>query len=1645
MKKILSTLVMCLILGVGSVWSQTYTSTLNVTFKSEYRCTPTSGNELIEAKICEYTEENGEVIENCSTSREGYTFEVSMDKPEDSDALTDKELEYQTKTQTLKGSIHLSSNYLGTDDEYVFSHWEVTDDKDDLVDVTIQASSSVSQCDYTIELQQQVLFNITSEFVCKGFLCLGGSYYSYKVSPKNNVQANITFTAVWVQPQVTGVDNANYPLPTITDINEWREQSVVFDVENDLSKNNFSCSLTGSGFSFKNTSLNAGADTYTAIVAYTPTGIHGSHTGTVTLTSNHPSVDPTSATSTLTVEENYYPAFKMPDTYAVSTLERPTYVGAYTQLMETDIVPVDLNYAARTILPLDAEEKINGAEWKVELPESENPSGFFSLEPLGSTKVIRFTPKGTVDPNVPYTARLDVTCTYYDAEGTPLTTKKSVTLSAYAKNDASARLEIEGVDTYNLNFGDVIYGTPYVEYVSYVAINIATPNEEWSTTSNEITYTNYGSMIAVHLSKDLTMGAHSASLVYKSGDKTATLNVSANVVLGTPELTAHAGLSQITLNWTPVYGANKYIIKRNEVYLIEIADPTIISYVDKNLTNGIEYSYTVTAVYRDDENIKTTSNIARAIPNVPKSFTVDDLPYLGLYTGTNKFIQDDPIYGTFPYSKKRLIDLSKTFDSYGRPHFHELYIFGVTTKIGGEDEINLPSASVECNATTPLYVYKQKGLEYELIDEYDAVKKRFNFILELGETSSNPDDHQRQDNRHLYFTGYCPFAYMGTKSTEEGWMYFKGGTTAVDIYLDNCEIRGRYKTPTGKNNGYEEYVLQLYASMGKLGPDKPNINFIKGASSPFVFTSETNQSGEPYKPTIHIAGTNHLQGQLGSYITRTDGIVTDIPLVGNYTIDAGIGNIYTYNAAITIKPTDLSAYTDLVMTDIWIDNSITNGYLILDSDKGGSPSEKVVAIDLGSPNGSLTINGGQYRLRNSAADGTYSCNLAVGYRMFSKLVEKELPIVNIPVQVLLHLYGFGGDMTESKVIINSGTFTMYKNMYYNGNDSNGDSTFLGEVYYKDREKFLDLRLPAGSGTRLSYINGGTFNGISNVLMCTKVASTGASPKNGRENWLCLQDVTIPVENQQPNGTATFYIPDPFHKGYNSNKEAVCYNMTDGDLVVRGREYGAQSLNFYEKDIDGDSENEKVVSLLLPGDACEDDCDNCEKQDEAIIFQWATAIPKFDATKDIEGEAQSISVGGDISVEVTPDGEDIEYQTNQLLFTDFKGMEDYSMTLEAQGASLGFNEEYRSKPRGKINNTAPYTILKHLNILKTVQADTWYTFTAPFDVHDISVIETNEKAIDVPGRTRSAALQLQAQDNLEILYNLQDFIIPNEQGRASSLTLEALLGTRRQTLVHYDGTNVMSANYYLYELANDVFGTDGIGDELDIVWKPVATPAAGAPILTKGKVYAMQFPWCPMCKDLDSRTYYDYWSNKMILFYGKGPQSIEGTNSHNNFVKNAMLSLPKGHAVLLGNFTLADMTLEANSAYVHNMTNDCFELNTTTPYTLKPMEGFMLYTPNAGVQMPARISRTGQMEYDENVETGVGGVPTVGDRTSLMLYGAYDGFELLSLCEQLVTVYNLQGNIIFQQYMAEGEQLYVATGAGVFIVRGESETIKVMVE
>ena len=1056
----------------------------------------------------------------------------------------------------------------------------------------------------------------------------------------------------------------------------------------------------------------------------------------------------------------------------------------------------------------------------------------------------------------------------------------------------------------------------------------------------------------------------------------------------------------------------------------------VVKIVSNKLYVLSEGTTTITAkVAKDATYIGAEKSLTIHVSGVPdKTITSDNASSTGIYTGTVG--GPDTTY-TF-HRAKRQVNLQRCFDNGGKALFDTLYVFGMTMNTDGVlvsykgtdnvqysnvPRINTPSESVACNATTPCYVFAKDSDTYVHTRTFDATKTRY-------------DWGTKQNGKHIYFTGYCPFAYMGVTPTEEGWMYFTGGNENLDIYLDSCQIMGRYKTQSGLNAGYEQYILKLYADAATLGGEKPNNSFMSGASAPFVFTSTTKNEGQSYKPHIHIAGKNHLEGQVGSYITQTIGIVN--LYLTTLEMDAGISDIYTYSSPIVIKPTDLGQYTDLELTDVWKDDTITNGYLKLNANKGTYPTEKVPVVDLGSNYGSLTINGGQYLMRNAAADGNYACNLAVSYRLFSEVVEKA------GQKVLLHLYGFGGDMTDSKVTINSGTFMMYKNMYP---DVGGG--YLGEGYYIDQDNFLDLRLPAGKGA--SQINGGTFNGISNVSFCSTVLSTGASPKNGFGDWLCLQDVVV-TGKKTSYGSDKFNIPEPFNV---YEEPQVLYDLLsteNKDNVSEGLMYGGQSANSYPK------EDEQIVRLLLPGTECEEGgCVDCEYQKEAIIFQWATTIPEFNISKEIsEGQSDEIQMGGPYTVKVKPSGENVQYQTNQLLYVDFEGLENCEVELTTQKATISFKD--KDMPRGQFENPENYEILKHLNVLKTVQADTWYAFTAPFDIHDVSVIETlSEKQMEK--MTRSNALKKQAQENVMIFYDIQNFVIPTEEGRASSMTFKNAIADPTISrgaiqLTHYNGSNLMTANYYLYELGslndNGEFTTDATGRSLNIDWTPVKRNT-GDTLMYKGKTYAIQFPFCPMCNDLADREYYDYWSNKMILFHGNGPQGVSGKDEHSE-IKNITVS--SGNATLVGNSTFADMTNV--TGYIHKYTTlegeetPCDWFVYETGATVKPTQGYLIYGggPNG---MPTRISRSGEMTYDNNATTPADGLPTIADRTALMIFDAIDGFNVLSLREQMVTVYNLQGHVIFHQYMSEGQQIHIATVSGIYVVKGETETIKLMVD
>ena len=1674
MKKILSILVMCVILGVGSVCAQTYEATLNVTINAAYRSTPTATDGEIISQVCTYEEVNGDLQKNCASSKSGITYVVSMDKPGDSGAWDDKENEYRTETKKINGSINLSSNYLGDKDKYVFSHWEVSDDVNNL-NVTFQASNSASQCNYIIEVQQQVLFNITSS--SKGLMGLKG--YSYTVSSKGTVAANITFTAVWVQPQVTGVD-ADYTLEKITDPSETRTQNIKFALKDAIVKNNFKCIPEGDGFSLNATDWSVQYPTsYTATALYTPTGIHGIHTGSITLHSNHPSTDATSAKSTLKVEEDYTPDFVVPATYAVSTQVQPTYVGAYTQLTGTDIVPTNLNYAARTML-MDGAELKNGCVWNVNLRE--NTSGFFSLEESGETQVVRFTPTGTVDTTTPYTATLDITCTYYDAIGKDIVVTKSIVLSAYAKNDDNARLEIESGSTYEMDF-DVIYGTPQKKSASYVAINLSEePTEVWTSSTDQITFVNNGSLVTVSVSNTIALGGHTAKLSYTSGEKNIELNVSADVQLATPVLSAYGGLSQITLVWTPVYGADKYVIKSAETIIAEIPAPAD-SYVIENMTNGTSVTYTVTAVYLDDQQYNKISNEATATPNLPSTITAGDIPFLGIYTGTEKM-------GTRPYYKngKRLVDLSAAFKD-SKALFDQLFIFGLTTGVDGSVTINPPTATTNSDAVTPCYIYAKSGDNYILSDTIENV----NVATKPSAFTINASGQK------VYMTGYAPYASCGSTWNENAVFYFIGDGENVDIYLDNLQLYARPKATNGNKAGTKEYLIGDFeaavttalANEFEIDWGNMNINvYAQGSGSAFSFHAKSDN----FLPKIHLNGENILESTEGMYIYVDVNYIltfkTNVPVVQK---SAPIQILHNKNTAKE------NNHTTLCIDDRWGEER-TNGALDL---ADGVTVRNAPTIDLGNENTELQINGGQITLANSfpsSGDGKYTVSFAISYRKYSMM------------DGLANMYGLGNDQPEGKVRFNDGTINCKP---------------LKEEYFKNNENARELyhNLTSMKCPLDTKIDGGTFN--SDVLACGTTTSKGSSPKNTKGDPLCM--ITLPIESINTfNGTAILrddWMDMAVANGANTNQLSY---------------YGIASMA-PEITTDEGGTPIPVVNLMLPSDQI------CFVDVHTTPWVMCYPQLNVTAVTNIGTKTEELGGPVPVPFLRSVDGEGLTTikKTSKFFYGEIDPLYMIS-SIDSYDAPGDMTVGLRNYGLPEtVTNEEDYVVYDKIYMMLPVVADQWRMFVPPFNVSNVYVVESypetkliedfGSETTDKKGnvikkiieedKIKSARIT-QAHRTLDLFYHwvfdvdvnksTSDFWSNNKNYRPIG-TYNSYGGFVKNWMDMYDtsyrpiidqlyhytsdpsaeypaGKYWWDANFYLYKATSNVVAFEDNKLQMDWEEVPIVSKARNLAgnhnvIMEKGGIYVWSFPSTIENSEMQDYTKkWDYWTGKYILLEGyptedfdtdgdgknddKG-QLIAGANALNsNVLVNYETTDPafSNTAEMRGNYTFAKGSLDVvqnpfvlNNYYrgtsldpentetlgwsglldpesEHNVYVNAHELSVD----LTPGQGFILpYFTSTYNQRPRSINvKTGVVTYfdDDNTTTSI---PTIAGNKQMMVYNVEGGVGIVPVVAQQVSIYNAAGQLVTSEYLTD--EVHISLPTGIYLIAGAQDQFKAVVK
>lgn len=1024
--------------------------------------------------------------------------------------------------------------------------------------------------------------------------------------------------------------------------------------------------------------------------------------------------------------------------------------------------------------------------------------------------------------------------------------------------------------------------------------------------------------------------------------------------------------------------------------------PVQVAYVGDPVT-AVGKTCTVTAQDEAGNALATASIEVKEISstgNVPNVIVEAIADATGIYTGTEHEGETHPKNGTFPYKTKWQVDVSSAFAN-GQPLFDRLYILGLTTNKESATltasgvkyhNITAPSASAPSTAVTPCYVYDKSGSGYTLVQTIDNMNPTSG-TKPIGSTTAN--------GQKYYYTGYCPYASNGFAG-DKGVFYFSGGAGAsVDVYLENLYMYARYHTESGATKILATDTLYLSLSL-------TGAAYVEASAAVFVFEPTSSTS---FNPNIHLRGSNKMEGGTGAL---------EASLAGK-TAAAGM-----HSAPIHLIASSDDVAATLSIDDKWpVDNigttERTNGKLDLSPTYTGRP-----CIELGNDNSVLNINGGQLYLKNSVpTSSSYLCTFAIGQRSYTKSVS----IVSATLK------GLGTDQGGGSVNFNDGSIYCYeltdKQM----------ETYGG--YYRGKAA---LKCPANT-----KINGGTF--YCDVWACSEAANLGASPTDRYGNPLA--SLQFPINNTpvEPYYLATVDFD-------NLAADLICDDATHSDYGKSLAEYYEGKTQYGHSSLKASAENK--VTFMLPyqftGKGFEV---------EETVVNWVMSMSTLVAKATVNGISQNQEFGGPAEV--------VSGETEHTRFLLYGEIDSYTIAAAGDGSgymtpeidNLGTVEVIinENEYRNDITNTAAYQVDEAQFMVKPIyNADEWMLFCPPFDITNVYVVEAypEEELKTIAETNMDEAYRLQATAAVDLFFYL-GYDIGFNQTNSDFWTIynkwknnkELTTGAGRIKLTHFTGSNY-SANYYL-QRSSGIWEWDGSKFTTDWKYLPASPEKVMhgedeyEVVMKKGEIYSMKFPY--MYSGYEE---WDYWTGKYLIFEGKGPQIIEGKDYHNSTVLRAK-EAGAGTAEIRGNSTLAAMNVSNMGAY--------YLFDGAQKFTRKqndaqaeehwPGEGFVLATPPTSSPAPRRIASidlmSGDVTYEpvDGSENGATSTPTISGDREMLVYTLAGGLGVVPVVSQQVSIYNASGQLVVSQYLTD--EMQFALPAGIYLVRGEKDQVKVMVK
>lgn len=1422
-----------------------------------------------------------------------------------------------------------------------------------------------------------------SQWSCNDITSFDKKYNPQLRTTQNTVNCKTTTLS---SPQNMGTYYANFVASTVEQVasvtrevvalgnpyGESNEGVVVFNVSNADSIADFACVVTGDGFNFANGSYENSAtfanNQITVRYKFTAFNVSGKHSGTMILESKgfDEGKDKSSKSVTLSASATFTPTFDVSD-YNYNN-DNKVLVGSPIQNKQDALNPTKSNKAAEAQTAIDSK---NGTIWSVWL--TDDTQNAFTISGVADEQG-KYHPEGgnaivtlSAQNEGAYSAKLHIVCTYFDKNGVSAESEeKVITLSATAVASQQSKLTFNNQEGYAHTFADTYCGERIENTIPLRVENVSgLGGVIQGDAHNVFAYRLENGQVAVSVSSSAP-GDYSATLVvsgknalagHESEETSATMAMSAKVFLHTPILTAlTAYTTQITLQWQPVVGATKYVLKTGDTELATLSADAR-EYVHTGLSVRQTYTYTLTAVYEPNEQYNTSATITVSTGVI----TAASATNTGLQTGT-----EHPTSNTFPYKVKRNVDLTGAFAN-GKAACDLLYIFGVTTNTDGATSVaggvtyhtvTQAKNTAPSNAKTPCYIYQKDGDNYrykETIDNMNVASKpsQFNFTA---------------NGQKIYFTGYCPVASCGSTEKENGVVFAQGGKNSkIDFYLDNLQMYARIKRADGHAGNADTIDVSIGKTM-----------YVLGSGADFVFQSSSESSDFPFSPSIHVRGDNTLKSTQGGVVKVSAFGVTKL---------AG-----QYSSPIHVQATSKKQCSTLSIDDVWFGVSSAspervNGALHLVQAANNAPS-----IDIGNANTQLNINGGQIYLKNAVPlSSKYNTAFAISYRTYE---------MDIPVLGKFRMYGVGSDQADGTINFNDGSFHC----------TPLDAKTIGNYgsYYRD---YTSMKCP--KNTR---INGGTFG--CRIWACESPISLGASPTNQYGDSLNMIGFAVEKSSSPYNLVSPISFPDKYKYK----------NQTLAQYYMNHTAYGQNSITANAND---------SVYYMLPSD---------EVVQDATMQSWALCIPAIKAGAGDIGQ----QFGGSTSV---LSGNNV--QTARLLY---ESIDQYLLNALDGYKSPEMNATITMEDADlhkQILNTTDYSIQDKVYMLLPVVADQWRMFVAPFDVSKVSIIESYpEDTVLKHNLSADEARKIQSQRTMDLLYYCCEGIeINNSQADFDFFKGSWVTYTKKTygytpkivELKHATDDNWFDANYYLYH-SSGTWEYDGTNFVTD--WKSAAAEkvthgdAEHSVLMKQGEVYAFDFPY--MVGEND-HTKWDYWTGKFLLLEGYGPQTLHGSDYASEIVADYTVA---GSAALRGNATFANITVQKENAYYlwesDGENHNKYVKNAAISKDLEPGEGFLLANIPAS-KSPARAIaiNTGIVTYDtEDGTDAETSVPTIAGGHSLIVNSVAGGVEVIPVVAQQVGIYGSAGQLIASDYMTDETTLSLP--AGIYMVRGEKETAKVIV-